>query len=42
MKIFKYLTIAVMAISLASCGGKKNSDENEKNRPHSRNNKYKR
>jgi len=30
MKIFKYLTIAVMAISLASCGGKKNSDENEK------------
>jgi len=30
MKTFKYLTIAVMAISLASCGGKKNSDENKK------------
>ena len=30
MKTFKYLTIAVMAISLVSCGGKKNSDENEK------------
>lgn len=30
MKTFKYLTIAVMAVSLASCGGKKNSDENEK------------
>lgn len=29
MKSFKYLTIAIVAICLASCGGKKNSEETE-------------
>ena len=27
MKTFKYLTIAIVAICLASCGGKQNSEE---------------
>lgn len=29
MKTFKYFAIAIMAVCLASCGGKKNSSENE-------------